>query len=215
MDTAKKTKLFKISEVFNSYQGEGTFIGRKALFIRFAGCNYWDGTEENRAKSICTFCDTDFTENFKVDFKDLVDLIKYHIEEATLIVLTGGEPLLQLTSDDLSVLMDAFPNITIALETNGSIDTPIPVGIHLVVSPKVKGKLNLKWFHECKVVLPGGWADSKQVLDLFSNISFNPNYIAMPEDGGDIKEFWKIATELTKKPGWRIGIQAHKYWNIK
>jgi 7-carboxy-7-deazaguanine synthase len=51
---------YAVKEIFYTLQGEGRQAGRPAVFCRFAGCNLWSGREEDRATSVCTFCDTDF-----------------------------------------------------------------------------------------------------------------------------------------------------------
>ena len=52
--------MYKIKEIFKSIQGEGFFTGKNALFLRFSGCNLWNGVPKNKKNSICNFCDTDF-----------------------------------------------------------------------------------------------------------------------------------------------------------
>ncbi len=51
---------YAVKEIFLTLQGEGAQAGRRAVFCRFAGCNLWTGREQDRAKAICKFCDTDF-----------------------------------------------------------------------------------------------------------------------------------------------------------
>src|SRR3546814_16853731 len=46
--------------MFLTLQGEGVHAGRRAVFLRFAGCNLWTGREQDRASAVCRFCDTDF-----------------------------------------------------------------------------------------------------------------------------------------------------------
>src|SRR5437660_10591107 len=51
---------YAVKECFLTLQGEGVQSGRRAVFLRFAGCNLWSGREEDRASATCGFCDTDF-----------------------------------------------------------------------------------------------------------------------------------------------------------
>ncbi|MEY3905633.1 MAG: hypothetical protein RIR59_456, partial [Pseudomonadota bacterium] len=51
---------YAVKEIFLTLQGEGAQAGRRAVFLRFAGCNLWTGREQDRATAICQFCDTDF-----------------------------------------------------------------------------------------------------------------------------------------------------------
>src|SRR5439155_4051497 len=98
---------FSVKELFYTLQGEGANTGRPAVFCRFAGCNLWSGREEDRATSICGFCDTDFVGTNGPDggkfttASDLTRAIRAHWptargRAAPLVVCTGGEPLLQL-----------------------------------------------------------------------------------------------------------------------
>lgn len=51
---------YAVKEIFYTLQGEGANAGRAAVFCRFSGCNLWTGREEDRARAVCQFCDTDF-----------------------------------------------------------------------------------------------------------------------------------------------------------
>ncbi|HEY1962287.1 MAG TPA: hypothetical protein VGG69_07710, partial [Rhizomicrobium sp.] len=51
---------YSVKEIFYTLQGEGRNAGRPAVFCRFAGCNLWNGREQDRATAACNFCDTDF-----------------------------------------------------------------------------------------------------------------------------------------------------------
>ena len=51
---------YSVKEMFLTLQGEGVQAGRRAVFLRFAGCNLWSGREQDRAGAACRFCDTDF-----------------------------------------------------------------------------------------------------------------------------------------------------------
>ena len=50
---------YAVKEMFLTLQGEGVQAGRRAVFVRFAGCNLWSGRERDRATAIGRFCDTD------------------------------------------------------------------------------------------------------------------------------------------------------------
>ena len=97
---------YTVKEMFYTLQGEGARAGRPAVFCRFAGCNLWSGLERDRAAAICTFCDTDFVGTdgpgggrFSAA-QDLAAAIAAlwppDRDGAPYVVLTGGEPLLQL-----------------------------------------------------------------------------------------------------------------------
>src|ERR1700730_4957078 len=104
---------YSVKEIFKTLQGEGAQAGRVAVFCRFAGCNLWSGREEDRASAICTFCDTDFvgidgTGGGRFETPDqLADAIAAEwgpSAELRFVVLTGGEPLLQVDAALLEAL---------------------------------------------------------------------------------------------------------------
>src|SRR5438270_12812825 len=96
---------YAVKEIFYTLQGEGALTGRPSVFCRFAGCNLWSGREQDRAGAVCNFCDTDFVGMDGVgggrfaSADQLADAVEAAWEggaENRLVVLTGGEPLLQL-----------------------------------------------------------------------------------------------------------------------
>src|SRR5512134_4124386 len=99
---------YAVKEVFYTLQGEGAQAGRPAVFCRFAGCNLWSGREQDRASAVCQFCDTDFVGTDGTgggtfaNSSDLARAIRAawpgptSTDRRPLVVLTGGEPALQL-----------------------------------------------------------------------------------------------------------------------
>src|ERR1700742_2183077 len=96
---------YSVKEIFKTLQGEGGQAGRAAVFCRFAGCNLWSGREQDRASATCQFCDTDFvgtdgTLGGRYGTADeLANTIAAEWTGANAnryVVLTGGEPLLQV-----------------------------------------------------------------------------------------------------------------------
>ena len=96
---------YAVKEAFLTLQGEGVQAGSRAVFLRFAGCNLWSGREQDRATAQCNFCDTDFVGTDGEGggkFAD-ADELASHVarlwgpdDERRLVVITGGEPMLQL-----------------------------------------------------------------------------------------------------------------------
>ena len=158
---------YSVKEIFYTLQGEGAQAGRAAVFCRFAGCNLWSGREEDRATAICTFCDTDFvgtdgTHGGKFQTAaELAQAIALHWPEGQrhrFVVLTGGEPLLQVDAD-LTRALHA-QDFEIAVETNGTISAPDGID-WICVSPKAftlaascAEQFVQKSGHELKVVWP-------------------------------------------------------------
>ena len=110
--------MYTIKEIYKTIQGEGAQAGRIAVFVRFTGCNLWSGKEKHRASAVCKFCDTDFVGTNGVNggkFKNSEDLASKAIslwkgKQKPLIVLTGGEPLLQV-NDSLIEELHKLPQI--------------------------------------------------------------------------------------------------------
>src|SRR3984957_13503120 len=151
---------YAVKEIFLTLQGEGSNAGRVAVFCRFVGCNLWSGREEDRTSAVCRFCDTDFV---GVDgtgggrFGDAAQLAAAIAAawvggpEHRLVVLTGGEPLLQVDTDLIAALH--AQGFEIAVETNGTIAPPGGLD-WICVSPKADAPLVVRAGHELKLVFP-------------------------------------------------------------
>src|SRR5260370_28697681 len=97
---------YAVKEVFYTVEGEGLNAGRPGVFCRFAGCNLWSGRESDRSNAVCRFCDTDFIGTDGTlggRFSDAASLATQIASlwpdtspNHRLVVLTGGEPLLQV-----------------------------------------------------------------------------------------------------------------------
>ena len=209
---------YMVKEVFYTLQGEGGNAGRAAVFCRFAGCNLWSGRESDRATAQCRFCDTDFV---GVDGKGggkfesaqaLADRVSAHWPAAAagrrLVVLTGGEPLLQVDA----ALIDALHGcgFEIAVETNGTVDAPAGVD-WLCVSPKASTTLKVRAGRELKVVVPQPGLD----LDALVELDFE-HHLLQPMDGPDVRfnTAWAIEHCL-RDPRWRLSLQTHKMVGIR
>src|SRR6185503_13200859 len=134
--------MYAVKEIFLTLQGEGAQTGRPAVFCRFAGCNLWSGREEDRALAICKFCDTDFVGTDGVgggkhaNADSLADAVlaawPRENQLRRFVVLTGGEPGLQIDAELIAALHSR--GFRIAIETNGTVS--LPQGIDWIcVSP--------------------------------------------------------------------------------
>ena len=112
---------YSVKEIFYTLQGEGANAGRPAVFCRFAGCNLWTGREEDRTNAVCQFCDTEFvgtngTHGGKYASCDELAL-KIALQWPStntadrFVVLTGGEPLLQVDEDLINALHAEYFNV--------------------------------------------------------------------------------------------------------
>ncbi len=208
---------YAVKEIFYTLQGEGALTGRPAVFCRFAGCNLWSGREEDRARAVCNFCDTDFVGTNGTEggrYAEAVALAGRIAglwpdgQGARFVVCTGGEPLLQLDPP----LVDALHarGFEIAIETNGTI--PPPAGIDWVcVSPKAGAPLVVTSGDELKIVVPQPGLDPRDFAELdFRRFSVQP--MDGPERARNTE--WAIQFCLAH-PQWQLSLQAHKMTGVR
>ncbi len=208
---------YSVKEIFYTLQGEGAHAGRPAVFCRFSGCNLWTGRERDRAEAVCTFCDTDFvgTDGERggkfasaAALAAVIDgLWPAAYPASKYVVLTGGEPLLQLDRD----LIDALHALgfQIAIETNGTL--PVPEGVDWIcVSPKMGSKLVVRQGSELKVVIP----QTGQDLAAYEDLAFEHFYV-QAMDGPLAAHNVRLAIETCKRhPKWKLSLQTHKLLQI-
>jgi 7-carboxy-7-deazaguanine synthase len=208
---------YAVKEIFKTLQGEGAQAGRTAVFCRFAGCNLWSGREPDRASAVCTFCDTDFV---GVDgtlggrYASADDLGQAIVDawagavERRFVVLTGGEPLLQVDRRLLDVLH--AQGFTIAVETNGTIEPPDRID-WLCVSPKSTAELKVRAGHELKLVYPQ--ADAPP--EAFAGLDFD-RFSLQPMDGPNVADNTARAVAYClAHPRWQLSLQTHKHLGIR
>ncbi|MET0272079.1 MAG: 7-carboxy-7-deazaguanine synthase [Phenylobacterium sp.] len=207
---------YAVKEIFLTLQGEGGQAGRPAVFCRFAGCNLWTGREQDRATAVCTFCDTDFVGmdgpgggRFATpdDLARAVEGAWIGGRDDRLVVLTGGEPLLQVDAP----LIDALHarGFSLALETNGTL--PAPTGIDWVcVSPKADAPVVQTTGQELKLVYPQAGVDPAR----FEHLAFE-RFLLQPMDGPARAANTEAAIAYClAHPRWRLSVQTHKYLGI-
>ncbi|MEJ8827121.1 7-carboxy-7-deazaguanine synthase [Variovorax humicola] len=210
--------IYSVKEIFYTLQGEGANAGRPAVFCRFTGCNLWSGREEDRATATCTFCDTDFVGtdgDGGGKFRTAVDLVNA-IEamwpspklDRRFVVLTGGEPLLQVDEALVAALHDR--GFRIAMETNGTIEPPKGID-WLCVSPKADAKLAVRGGQELKLVYPQPGVDP----EAFAAMAFDNHYL-QPMDGPDrLANTAKAIDYCQQHPQWNLSVQTHKMIGIR
>jgi 7-carboxy-7-deazaguanine synthase len=208
--------MYAVKEIFLTLQGEGAQTGRPAVFCRFAGCNLWTGREQDRAEAVCQFCDTDFvgtdgTRGGKYGAEELAAAIEAEWgagRERRFVVLTGGEPLLQVDAA-LTAALHAR-GFEIAVETNGTMEPP-PGLDWICVSPKAGADLVLRAGNELKLVYPQAGA----VPEDFAALPFE-YFSLQPMDGPDVAENTRRAIDYcVKHPQWRLSLQTHKALGIR
>ncbi len=210
---------YRVKEIFYTLQGEGTHVGRSAVFCRFTSCNLWTGREKDRRRAICKFCDTDFVGTdgpgggrFDTG-RSLASAVVAtwhgadHACARPFVVCTGGEPLLQLDLAAVEALHAA--GFEVAVETNGTQEAPAGLD-WICVSPKAGAPLKLVSGDELKLVFPQEGADPES----FEGLDF-PRLLLQPMDGPERDKNTRLAVEYClAHPQWRLSLQTHKYLGI-
>ena len=203
---------YVVKEIFATLQGEGLQAGRAAVFLRFAGCNLWSGREADREVAVCRFCDTDFIGGSRFDHAAiLADAVAAvwpgQDEHQRLVVVTGGEPALQL--DDSLITALHGHGFTIAIETNGT--RPLPTGVDWIcVSPKAGTDLVIVAGDELKLIYPQDGAPP----EAFRSLDFR-HFLIQPMDGPNRAANIKAAVDYClAHPQWRLSLQTHKMIGI-
>jgi 7-carboxy-7-deazaguanine synthase len=208
---------YAVKEIFKTLQGEGAQTGRVAVLCRFAGCNLWSGHEADRADAVCPFCDTDFvgtdgTQGGRYrsadDLADAVEKMWAARTHGRFVVLTGGEPLLQVDVPLITALHAR--RFEVAVETNGTIAPP-PGLDWICVSPKAGAELKLRSGDELKLVFPQAGAPP----EIFARLAFK-HFSLQPMDGPAVAENTARAVAYClANPQWRLSLQTHKQLGIR
>ena len=203
---------YAVKECFLTLQGEGAQAGSRAVFLRFAGCNLWSGREQDRAGAQCNFCDTDFVGTdgqgggkFRSadELAACVAELWGEGEEYRLVVITGGEPMLQL--DELLIEALHARGFRVAVETNGTL--PAAPGLDWIcVSPKAGTDVVQRRGDELKLVWPQPGIDPAEL----EQWEFE-HFLVQPMDCAEADKALEAAIRLAiDRPRWRLTLQAHK-----
>jgi len=203
---------YAVKECFLTLQGEGMQAGSRAVFLRFAGCNLWSGREQDRESAVCRFCDTDFVGTDGegggrfADAEALaaqVEALWGEGRDERLVVITGGEPMLQLDA----ALVDALHarGFRVAMESNGTL--PAAAGLDwLCVSPKAGSEVVQRSGDELKLVWPQEGIDPAEL----EGWDFT-HFLVQPMDCVEREAAVEAAIALAMaRPKWRLTLQAHK-----
>lgn len=208
---------YAVKEIFLTLQGEGARSGRRAVFCRFAGCNLWTGREVDRAKAVCRFCDTDFVGTDGTlggKYADAATLaaaiarIWGEARDRRYVVLTGGEPMLQVDR----ALIDALhgEGFTIAIETNGTL--PVPRAIDWIcVSPKAGSELVQTSGDELKLVWPQPGSD----VERLAGLDFAHRLIQPLDDANAAGNVRACIELVMRDPRWQLSLQTHKHLGLR
>lgn len=203
---------YSVKEIFLTLQGEGAQAGRRAVFCRFAGCNLWTGREADRATAVCRFCDTDFVGTDGVgggkfaDADALADAVAACWGpgmEQRYVVLTGGEPMLQVDPTFIAALHAR--SFTIAIESNGTLAVPRSID-WICISPKAGSVLVQTSGDELKLVWPQPGSD----LDALAELEFGHRLIQPLDDMRRSDNVAACIALVQSDPRWRLSLQTHK-----
>jgi 7-carboxy-7-deazaguanine synthase (Cx14CxxC type) len=212
---------YAVKEMFLTLQGEGVQAGRRAVFLRFDGCNLWSGREQDRETADCTFCDTDFV-GLDGDgggrFGDPEMLAQAAAQlwsegladpaARPFVVITGGEPMLQLDAPLIAALK--AQGFEIAVETNGTIAAPAGID-WICVSPKAGTEIVQRRGNELKLVWPQPGIDPAEL----ERWEFD-NFLVQPMDGPGLAEARSAAIAFVlAHPRWRLSTQTHKMLGLR
>jgi len=190
--------MLQLSEIFYSMQGEGTWMGTPAVFVRLAGCNL-----------ACDFCDTDYSTKFFASVDEVVAMVREAGGDCPMVVLTGGEPLAQAEALDL---IDALrgDGRRVHVESNGTIFTDLPGDVWLCVSPKerVDPRMAAR-ANEAKLIVDARVPEEH--LALFAD---KPTILLQPE--GNKPSNVAVALDYAKAhpARFRLSLQTHKFIGV-
>ncbi len=191
--------MLQLAEIFYSVQGEGTFVGTPAVFVRLAGCNL-----------ACSFCDTDYAVKFFDDVAGVVARVRSLGGDCPMIVITGGEPLAQR---ETLALIDALraDGRRVHIESNGTIPVELPSDVWLCVSPKERLHPQMAArANEAKLIVDGRvpeeWA-----------AQFGPGtaLFLQPEGNKPPNVALAMASAQAQPTRYRISLQTHKFIGIR
>ncbi len=208
---------YAVKEMFLTLQGEGVQAGRRAVFVRFAGCNLWSGREQDRATAICQFCDTNFagTDGDGGGKFDDAEALATAVAEKwgadadlRYVVLTGGEPMLQIDPPLIDALHDE--GFEIGVESNGTI-AAVPGIDWLCISPKAGSAVVQTSGNELKLVWPQAGSDTLAM----ERWAFD-HFLIQPMDCIEANAARDAAIVFVMNhPRWRLTTQAHKMLGLR
>lgn len=208
-------KTYLIKEIFGpTLQGEATHSGTAVMFVRFSGCNKWTGHEKDRDKAICFFCDTDFANGQKMTAEEIKEELISKSNGVSDVVISGGEPTLQLDKGLLETLQNA--GFVLHLETNGSKDISdiFDLFYHVTVSPKQsREQTKIKEAHDLKLLyptqIPGTEPEAWEGFDCFQK------WIQPVDSDHRTSNLDQAIDFVLKNPDWRLSLQTHKILGVK
>ena len=191
--------MLQLAEIFYSIQGEGTWSGTPAVFVRLAGCNL-----------ACDFCDTDYSLKFLADVDEVVRAVRAEGGDCPMVILTGGEPLAQA---DVPALIEALrrDGRRVHIESNGTIFTELPEDVWLCVSPKERVDSRMaRRANEAKLIVDERVPEEHLAL-------FADKRVILLQPEGNKRKNVEIALEYAKAhpERFRLSLQTHKMIGVR
>jgi 7-carboxy-7-deazaguanine synthase len=193
--------MLQLVEIFYSLQGEGSYAGTPAVFVRLAGCNL-----------ACDFCDTDYALKFLAPVDDVVARVREIGNDCPMVVITGGEPFAQRETLGLIAALRADGR-RVHVESNGTIpvDAELPSDVWLTVSPKERLDSGMaQRANEAKLIV-----DRRVPREWTERFSAQTPIFLQPE--GNKPENVSLAVEAAKAEPhlFRLSLQTHKFIGIR
>jgi 7-carboxy-7-deazaguanine synthase len=191
--------VLQLAEIFYSVQGEGTWTGTPAVFVRLAGCNL-----------SCSFCDTDYSLKFLASVEEIVTRVRAEGGDCPMVILTGGEPLAQRGT---RALIDALraDGRRVHIESNGTMPTALPDDVWLTVSPKERLSPEMaRRANEAKLIV-----DGRVPTEWVAAFPSSTPLFLQPE--GNKPSNVQLAVEATKRAPQRLrlSLQTHKFIGVR
>ncbi|HEV7785824.1 MAG TPA: 7-carboxy-7-deazaguanine synthase QueE [Thermoanaerobaculia bacterium] len=198
---------YRVNEIFYSLQGEGVRAGTPNLFLRFSRCNL-----ECRVETHGFDCDTEFESGRSMTLPEIVAEMRSLSAECRWVILTGGEPALQV---DLELIDNLHAEgYSLAIETNGSVELPSKGETidWITVSPKVaEHAIRQRQAHEVKYVRGYGQGIPKTVVEA-EHYLISPAFDGVEVDRRTLDWCIRLCRE---NPPWRLSVQQHKLWSVR
>lgn len=191
--------MFQLAEIFYSVQGEGTWVGTPAVFVRLAGCNL-----------SCAFCDTDYSLKFFATADEIVARVHAEGGDCPMIVLTGGEPFAQR---ETPLLIGALrkDGRRVHVESNGTLATELPDDVWLTVSPKERLDPRMAArADEVKLIV-----DRRVPLEWLASFPQATPIFLQPEGNKPDNVALALEAAKTHPARLRLSLQTHKFIGVR
>ena len=191
--------MLQLAEIFYSLQGEGTWTGTPAVFVRLAGCNL-----------SCAFCDTDYALAFLASVEDVVARVRREGGDCPMVILTGGEPLAQRETRALIEALRADGR-RVHIESNGTLPAELPADVWLTVSPKERlAPAMAQRANEAKLIVDGRVPE--EWLGAFPPTT---RVFLQPEGNKPVNVALAVDAAKRDPQRLRLSLQTHKFIGVR